>query len=159
MIKALYPGSFDPFHNGHVEIVERASLLFDSVVVAAMRNPQKADPLFSLEERQEMIVEAVRHIKNVEVVSLSTLVVDLALSLGASVIVRGLRVVSDFEVELQMAQMNRKLSDIDTVFIPTSAEYSFLASKLLREVASFGGNVTAMVPKVVADALDAKFGR
>jgi pantetheine-phosphate adenylyltransferase len=159
MIKALYPGSFDPFHNGHVEIVERASLLFDSVVVAAMRNPQKADPLFSLEERQEMIVEAVRHIKNVEVVSLSTLVVDLAFSLGASVIVRGLRVVSDFEVELQMAQMNRKLSDIDTVFIPTSAEYSFLASKLLREVASFGGNVTAMVPKVVADALDAKFGR
>ena len=159
MIKALYPGSFDPFHNGHVEIVERASLLFDSVVVAATRNPQKADPLFSLEERQEMIVEAVRHIKNVEVVSLSTLVVDLAFSLGASVIVRGLRVVSDFEVELQMAQMNRKLSDIDTVFIPTSAEYSFLASKLLREVASFGGNVTAMVPKVVADALDAKFGR
>ncbi len=159
MIKALYPGSFDPFHNGHVEIVERASLLFDSVVVAAMRNPQKADPLFSLEERQEMIVEAVRHIKNVEVVSLSTLVVDLAFSLGASVIVRGLRVVSDFEVELQMAQMNRKLSDIDTVFIPTSAEYSFLASKLLREVASFGGNVTAMVPKVESDALDAKFGR
>ncbi len=159
MIKALYPGSFDPFHNGHVEIVERASLLFDSVVVAAMRNPQKADPLFSLEERQEMIVEAVCHIKNVEVVSLSTLVVDLAINLGASVIVRGLRVVSDFEVELQMAQMNRKLSDIDTVFIPTSAEYSFLASKLLREVASFGGNVSAMVPKVVADALDAKFGR
>lgn len=159
MIKALYPGSFDPFHNGHVEIVERASLLFDSVVVAAMRNPQKADPLFSLEERQEMIVEAVCHIKNVEVVSLSTLVVDLANNLGASVIVRGLRVVSDFEVELQMAQMNRKLSDIDTVFIPTSAEYSFLASKLLREVASFGGNVSAMVPKVVADALDAKFGR
>lgn len=159
MIKALYPGSFDPFHNGHVEIVERASVLFDSVVVAAMRNPQKADPLFSLEERQEMIVEAVCHIKNVEVVSLSTLVVDLANQLGASVIVRGLRVVSDFEVELQMAQMNRKLSDIDTVFIPTSAEYSFLASKLLREVASFGGNVSAMVPKVVADALDAKFGR
>ncbi|NNN13752.1 MAG: pantetheine-phosphate adenylyltransferase [Acidimicrobiaceae bacterium] len=158
-MKALYPGSFDPFHNGHVEIVERASLLFDSVVVAAMRNPQKADPLFSLEERQEMIVEAVCHIKNVEVVSLSTLVVDLANNLGASVIVRGLRVVSDFEVELQMAQMNRKLSDIDTVFIPTSAEYSFLASKLLREVASFGGNVSAMVPKVVADALDAKFGR
>ena len=159
MIKALYPGSFDPFHNGHVEIVERASVLFDSVVVAAMRNPQKADPLFSLEERQEMIVEAVCHIKNVEVVSLSTLVVDLANKLGASVIVRGLRVVSDFEVELQMAQMNRKLSDIDTVFIPTSAEYSFLASKLLREVASFGGNVSAMVPKVVADALDARFGR
>ncbi len=159
MIKALYPGSFDPFHNGHVEIVERASVLFDSVVVAAMRNPQKADPLFSLEERQEMIVEAVCHIKNVEVVSLSTLVVDLANKLGASVIVRGLRVVSDFEVELQMAQMNRKLSDIDTVFIPTSAEYSFLASKLLREVASFGGNVSAMVPKMVADALDARFGR
>ena len=136
MIKALYPGSFDPFHNGHVEIVERASLLFDSVVVAAMRNPQKADPLFSLEERQEMIVEAVCHIKNVEVVSLSTLVVDLAINLGASVIVRGLRVVSDFEVELQMAQMNRKLSDIDTVFIPTSAEYSFLASKLPREISS-----------------------
>ncbi|NNN16181.1 MAG: pantetheine-phosphate adenylyltransferase [Acidimicrobiaceae bacterium] len=159
MIKALYPGSFDPFHNGHVEIVERAAALYDVVVVAAMRNPQKAGPLFSLEERKEMIESAISHVHNVEVVSLSTLVVDLARALGAGVIVRGLRVVSDFEAELQMAQMNRRLSGIDTVFIPTSAEFSFLASKLLREVSSFGGDVSSMVPKVVADALNAKYGR
>lgn len=150
---ALFPGSFDPFHNGHLEVVERASRLFDKVVVAAMRNPQKAGPFFGLEERKRQIEASVAHISNVEIVSLSTLVVSLARELGASVIVRGLRAVSDFENELQMAQMNRELSGIDTVFIPTSAEYSFLASKLLREVANFGGDVSSMVPDAVATAL------
>ncbi len=153
MIIALFPGSFDPFHNGHLEIVERASQLFDKVVVAAMRNPQKAGPLFSLEEREAMIEKSVSHIGNVEIVGLSTLVVSLAKEMGASVIIRGLRAVSDFENELQMAQMNRELSGIDTVFIPTSAEFSFLASRLLREVWHYGGDVSSMVPKPVAMAL------
>ncbi len=150
---ALFPGSFDPFHNGHLEIVERASQLFDKVVVAAMRNPQKAGPLFSLHERESMIEKSVAHIGNVEIVGLSTLVVTLAQEMGASVIIRGLRAVSDFENELQMAQMNRELSGIDTVFIPTSAEYSFLASRLLREVWHYGGDVSSMVPPPVASAL------
>lgn len=153
MITALFPGSFDPFHNGHLEIVERSSRLFDKVVVAAMRNPQKAGPLFTLEERKKLIEKSIAHVGNVEIVGLSTLVVNLARELGASVIIRGLRAVSDFENELQMAQMNRELSGIDTVFIPTSAEYSFLASRLLREVASFGGDVSGMVPAPVAAAL------
>lgn len=150
---ALFPGSFDPFHNGHLEIVERASKLFDKVVVAAMRNPQKAGPLFSLDERQHLIEKSICHIENVEIVGLSTLVVTLASELGASVIIRGLRAVSDFENELQMAQMNRELSGIDTVFIPTSAEFSFLASRLLREVAAYGGDVSSMVPPAIAIAL------
>lgn len=153
---ALFPGSFDPFHNGHLEIVERSSRLFDKVVVAAMRNPQKAGPLFTLEERQKLIEESVKHIANVEIVSLSTLVVTLARELGASVIIRGLRAVSDFENELQMAQMNRELSGIDTVFIPTSAQYSFIASRLLREVASYGGDVTSMVPTPISVAFASK---
>lgn len=158
MTKALFPGSFDPFHNGHLEIVERASLLFDTLVVAAMRNPQKASAMLDLEERQGLIEASVSHLKNVEIVSLSTLVVSLARDLGVGVIVRGLRAVSDFESELQMAQMNHELSGIDTVFIPTSAEHSFLASRLLREVASYGGDISSMVPSAVAKQLSKRFG-
>lgn len=158
MTKALFPGSFDPFHNGHLEIVERASLLFDTLVVAAMRNPQKASAMLDLEDRQRLIEASVSHLKNVEIVSLSTLVVSLAKDLGVGVIVRGLRAVSDFESELQMAQMNHELSGIDTVFIPTSAEHSFLASRLLREVASYGGDISSMVPSAVAKQLSERFG-
>ena len=154
---ALFPGSFDPFHNGHLEVVERASKLFDSVVVAAMRNPQKATALFHLEERKELIEKSVAGLDNVKIMSLSSLVVDLAKEIGATVIIRGLRAVSDFENELQMAQMNRQLSGIDTVFIPTTSQYSFLASKLLREVASYGGDVSTMVPEPIARAIVAKF--
>lgn len=157
MTTALFPGSFDPFHNGHLEVVERASPAFELVVVAVTRNPQKAKPLFDLEERKALIELAVEHIGNVKVVSLSTLVVELAKQVNASVIVRGLRAVSDFEVELQMAQMNRQLSGIDTFFIPTSSEHSFVASRLLREVASYGGDVSSMVPAVVSKALKDKF--
>jgi pantetheine-phosphate adenylyltransferase len=154
---ALYPGSFDPVHNGHIEVVERATLLFDEVVVAALRNPQKAEPLFNLEERQQMLVESMSHLERVRVVSMSTLVVEAAREFDASVIVRGLRVVSDFENELQMAQMNRQLSGIETVFVPTSPQNSFIASKLLREVARYGGDVSPFVPKVVSVRLDEKF--
>jgi len=156
--RALFPGSFDPFHNGHREVVERASLLFDEVVVAAMRNPQKAAPLFALEERLGLIEDAVRGLDNVRVVALSSLVVDLARALEATVIVRGLRAVSDFEIELQMAQMNRTISGIDTLFVPTSSEHSFLSSKLIREIAAYGGDVRAFVPDVVAKALEARRG-
>jgi pantetheine-phosphate adenylyltransferase len=154
---ALYPGSFDPFHNGHLEVVERASRLFDEVVVAALRNPQKSQPLFDLEERQAMLEEAVAHLPAVRIVSVSTLVVKVARDVRASAIIRGLRAVSDFENELQMAQMNRQLSGVDTIFIPTSSSHSFIASKLLREVASFGGDVSPFVPDVVAKRLTEKF--
>jgi len=157
MTVALVPGSFDPFHNGHLEVVERATRLFDEVVVAALRNPQKGQALFDLSERQEMLKESLSHLPGVSIVSVSTLVVQVAHDVGASVIVKGLRAVSDFENELQMAQMNRQLSGIETLFIPTSSAHSFIASRLLREVARFGGDVTAFVPKVVAQRLEEKF--
>ncbi len=158
MTLALYPGSFDPFHNGHLEVVERAALIFDGVVIAVLRNPQKSQALFDLESRRAMIDESVSHVAGVKVVSMSTLVVDVARELGATVIIRGLRVVSDFESELQMAQMNRELSGIETVFIPTSSSHSFIASRLLREVATYGGDITKFVPKPVATIIEAKLG-
>ena len=159
MTVALFPGSFDPLHNGHFEVIERAGRLFDEVVVAAVRNPQKAEPLFSLGEREEMLREAVADLANVRIVSVSTLVVNVAKDVGASAIVKGLRAVTDFENELQMAQMNRQLSGIETLFIPTSSTSSFIASRLLREVAKYGGDVSAFVPKVIAARLAEKFGR
>jgi pantetheine-phosphate adenylyltransferase len=153
----LFPGSFDPFHNGHLEIVERASKLFDKVVVAAVRNPQKGAALFDLEERQELLVEATAHIPSVEVISMSTLTVWVARDVGADAIIRGLRAVSDFEAEMQMAQMNNHLSGVETIFIPTSPEVSFMASKLVREVWRFGGDVSAFVPEPVAKALAERY--
>ena len=154
---ALIPGSFDPVHNGHLEVIERASRLFDEVVVATLRNPQKSEALFDLDERQEMLVESLAHLVNVRIVSVATLVVNVAQDVGASAIVKGLRAVSDFENELQMAQMNKQLSGVETLFIPTSSAHSFIASRLLREVARFGGDVTSFVPHVVAHRLKEKF--
>lgn len=158
MTVVLYPGSFDPIHNGHVEIIETAARLFDKVIVAAMRNPQKGSPLFSLEDRQALVVESIGHLENVEVTLFSSLVVDLARDVGANFIVKGLRAVSDFESELQMAQMNRLISGVDTLFIPTTSSHSFLASKLIREIANFGGDINSMVPKCVADQLAERYG-
>jgi pantetheine-phosphate adenylyltransferase len=152
---ALFPGSFDPFHNGHLEVVERASKLFDEVIVASLRNPQKAEPLFPIAEREVMLAESLAHLPNVRVVAMSTLVVDLARELGADVIVKGLRAVSDFESELQMAQMNRALSGIETLFIPTGSQHAYIASRLLREVARYGGDVSSMVPEPVNRRLKA----
>lgn len=153
MTRVLYPGSFDPLHNGHLELIETASNLFDEVVVAAMRNPQKGEPLFSLEDRKAMILESTAHLPNVRVTMFSSLVVDLAKELEADFIVKGLRAVSDFENELQMAQMNQAISGVDTLFIPCASVNSFLASRLIREVTRFGGDATAMVPPPVAKRL------
>jgi pantetheine-phosphate adenylyltransferase len=124
-----------------------------------VRNPQKGEPLFSLEERQELIREACAHLDNVQVTMFSSLVVDLARDVGANFIVKGLRAVSDFESELQMAQMNKRISGVDTLFIPTTSSYSFLASKLIREVARFGGDVESMVPACVAARLKERSSR
>jgi pantetheine-phosphate adenylyltransferase len=153
----LFPGSFDPFHNGHMEIVERAARLFDKVVVAAVRNPQKGAALFELEERQELLEEVTAHLPGVSIIAMSTLTVWVAREVNADAIIRGLRAVSDFEAEMQMSQMNNHLSGIETIFIPTSPEWSFVASKLVREVWRFGGDVSAFVPEPVAKALAAKY--
>lgn len=153
----LIPGSFDPFHNGHLEVVERAAKIFDEVVVAALRNPQKSEALFSLDERREMIAESCAHIPGVTIVSIATLLVTVAKEVNATAIVKGLRAVSDFENELQMAQMNRSLSGVETLFIPTSSNHSFIASRLLREVARYGGDVSAFVPEPVQRRLAEKF--
>lgn len=157
MTRVLYPGSFDPVHNGHLEIVETAARLFDEVVVAAMRNPQKGEPLFSLDERQALLEGSFSHLDNVRVTMFSSLVVDLAREMDAGFIVKGLRAVSDFENELQMAQMNQRISGVDTLFIPSASEHSFLASKLIREIARFGGDVSPMVPPAVAKRLKERY--
>ena len=159
MAIALCPGSFDPVTNGHVDIIERTARHFDGVIVAVTRNPQKAQSRFNLEERQEMLSDAVRHLDNVRIETLKGLVVDFAREHGAELIVKGLRAVSDFEYELQMAQMNKRLSGIDTVFISTAPEYSFLSSSLVCEVAKFGGDVSAMVPPGVSARLVERFSR
>lgn len=156
MATALIPGSFDPVTHGHVDIIERSSRLFDQVLVAAMANPHKST-LFSLGERQDMLSEVASHLPNVAVDSFDGLLVDFATERGVTAIVKGLRAVSDFDIELQMAQLNYRLSGIETLFMPTTPQHSFLSSSLVREVARFGGEVTSMVPAVVAQRLVARF--
>lgn len=157
MTRVLYPGSFDPIHIGHVELIEVASDLFDEVVVAAIRNPQKGAGMFTLDERKELIAESVAHLPNVSIVGMASLVVDLAREIEADFIVKGLRAVSDFESELQQAQMNLAISGVHTVFLPSATTHSFVASKLIREIATYGGDVASMVPPAVAAKLVERF--
>jgi pantetheine-phosphate adenylyltransferase len=157
MHRALVPGSYDPVHNGHLEVIEKAAKLFDVVLVAAIHNPQKSTSLFTLEERRDMIEESTAHLPNVEFGFFSGLLVDFARDNSCDVIVKGLRAVSDFETELQMGQMNERLSGIVTMFLPTTSRHSFLASRLLREVAKFGGDISTLVPDSVNRRVKAKF--
>lgn len=156
MTRVLFPGSFDPIHNGHMEIVETAARLFEEVIVAAVYNPQKT-PLFELDERQAMLEECFAHLPNVRTTMFASLVVDLAKREGVDFIVKGLRAVSDFENELQMAQMNQAVSGVHTLFIPSASKHSFLASKLIRELARFGQQIDSMVPPPVAKRLTERY--
>jgi pantetheine-phosphate adenylyltransferase len=157
MPKALIPGSFDPVTFGHLDVIERTARLFRSVIVAAVANPAKTAPLFSLQERQEMLAEVTAHLPNVEIGAFEGLLVDFAMAHGVDAFVKGLRAVTDFDVELQMAQMNERMSGIATLFFPTAPEHSFLSSSLVREVARFGGDVSSMVPAPIAQRLKERF--
>lgn len=157
MTTVLYPGSFDPFHNGHRELCESASFLFDRVVVATMQNPQKGEPLFELAERKVMIEESLAHIDNIEVVSFAKLVVEVAKDVGADFILKGLRALSDAESEMAQAQMNLAISGVHTVFLPSASASSFVASKYIRDIARFGGDVSMMVPDPVAKRLRERY--
>jgi pantetheine-phosphate adenylyltransferase len=154
---ALVPGSFDPVTFGHLDVIERVARFFDSVIVAVIRNPQKSASLFSLEERETMLAEVTSHLDNIRIEYFAGLLVDFAREHGADTIVKGLRAVTDFDYELQMAQMNQTLSGIDTFFLATSPQYSFLSSSLVREVARFGGDVSSLVPPQVAARLIERF--
>ncbi len=155
---AIYPGSFDPVTNGHLDLIARAAEIFDQLIVAVAQNLDK-EPLFSVNERVEMLEAITFEWKNVEVDSFNTLLVDYARSQNARVIVRGIRAVSDYEYELQMAMMNRKLEPgIETVFMLPAEPYSYLSSRLVQEIARLGGPVTDLVPPIVAERLRAKVG-
>jgi pantetheine-phosphate adenylyltransferase len=154
---ALCPGTFDPVTNGHLDIIERAGRHFDTVVAAVVENPSK-EPLFSLEERVAILKEAVSSIPGVEVDSFSGLLVEFARRRGADVIVKGLRAVSDFEYELQMAHMNRHLTEMETFFVMTDPSWSYVSSSLIKEVARYGGDVTGLLPEFVKDRLLERLG-
>jgi pantetheine-phosphate adenylyltransferase len=151
-LTALCPGTFDPVTNGHLDIIGRTSQRFDAVVVGVLENPSK-QPLFSLEERVGLLGEALRDRSNVKVTSFGGLLVHHARDQGADVIVKGLRAVSDYEYEIQMAQMNVRIGDVETLFMATNPKWSFLSSSLVKEVARFGGDVEGLVPEHVRAAL------
>lgn len=157
MARALCPGSFDPPTNGHVDVIERAARYFEQVVVAVIENPSK-QPLFSVTERIDMLRDALAHVSNIDVASFDGLLVDFARERDIDLVVKGLRAVSDFEYELQMAQMNSTLAPgLDTMFVTATPASSFLSSSLVKEVARFGGSIEGLVPPVVAKALEDRF--
>jgi pantetheine-phosphate adenylyltransferase len=153
LITALYPGSFDPITNGHIDIATRASRIFDKTVIGIFSTPDKR-LFFSVDERVDMATRALAHLPNVEVKPYSNITVDFARQINAKVLVRGLRMISDFEWEFEMAMMNRMLApDLETVCFMASQEFQFLSASLIKEVASLGGNINSLVPKYVAEAL------
>lgn len=159
MKTCIYPGSFDPITYGHIDIIERAAKIADKLIVAVLNNYDKSS-LFTVDERLEMIREAVKGYENIEVESFEGLLVEYARSKDAKIIIRGLRAVTDFEYELQMAQTNRELyHDIDTVFLLTNLKYSYLSSSVVKQVASYEGDISKFVPPFVAEKLKSKFNR
>ena len=159
MTKAVYPGTFDPLTFGHLDVVERGSKVFDEVIVAIGINPIK-EPLFSVEERKQMIADHIKHLKNVKVDSFGGMLVDYLRKKNIHIILRGIRTVSDFEYEFQMALTNRAVrKDIETIFIMTSEQYSFLNSTLIKEAASLGGDVSAFVPADIEKSLKKRLRR
>ncbi len=159
MKRAIYPGSFDPVTYGHLDVIRRAASVFDELIVSILNNKEKK-PLFSLEERVKILEKATADIPNVKVDSFSGLLIDYAAEKNIHVAIRGLRAITDFEYELQIAQTNRVLSkeDLDTMFFTTSLEYSYLSSSSVKEIASFGGDISMCVPDFVADMVYDKFG-
>ena len=159
MKRAIYPGSFDPVTYGHIEIIKRASEIFDELIVGVLENRAKT-PLFSIDERVNILNEVLKDLDNVTVKSYDGLLVDFTVQENAGVIVRGLRAVTDFDYELQLAQTNRVLhKEIDTVFLATSLRYAYLSSSTVREVASYGGDIEKFVPPLVAEMTYRKFGQ
>jgi pantetheine-phosphate adenylyltransferase len=157
---AIYPGSFDPITKGHLDLVERGSKLFDKLIVAILENATKEAPLFAVDERMEMLRDVVRPYPNVEVASFGGLLVDYVARRQATVILRGIRAISDYEYELQMALMNTRLApDIETVFMMASEAYSFLSSRLVKQVFGLGGNISGLVPPVVEERLKRRVPR
>ena len=155
---AIYPGSFDPVTNGHIDIVQRGTKLFDHIIVTILHNPNK-ETLFTLEERMEMLQESMRDIPAISFDTFGGLLVDYAKKCSAHAILRGMRAVSDFEYEFQMALMNRKLNrDVQTVFLMTGLRWIFTSSSIIKEAAQFGGDITDMVPAIVNAKIKAKFG-
>ena len=156
MLRGIYPGSFDPVTLGHIDIIERSSKMVDELIVGVLQNKAKT-PLFSVEERVTMLNEVTKNMKNVKIVPFEGLLIDFAKQMDAQVIVRGLRAITDFEYELQMSQTNRKLnSDVETIFLTTNLDYSYLSSTTVKEVASFGGDINQFVPEFVAKKVTEK---
>lgn len=155
-ITAIYPGSFDPVTNGHLDLIHRGAKIFDELIVAILRNPEK-DPLFSVPERRDMLEEMTRELSNVKVDVFEGLLVDYARANNAAAVLRGIRAISDYEYELQMAMMNRKLDPgLETIFMMPAEKYSYLSSRLVREVARLGGSVEGLVPPAVGERLSSK---
>jgi pantetheine-phosphate adenylyltransferase len=158
-VKALYPGTFDPLTNGHVDLIQRGARLFDHLIVAVLNNPSK-NPLFTIEERVEMLEEVISSFDNVSVATFDGLMVDFARQQGVSAVLRGIRAISDYEYEFQMALMNRRLApEIETVFLQPAGRYSFVSSRMLKEVASFGGDITGLVPPNVLKRFRDRIGQ
>lgn len=156
-VKAIYPGTFDPLTNGHLDLIARGAQIVDQLVVAILRNSEKGNPLFSVEERAEMIGEATAHFGNVSVMTFNGLLVDFCRAQGAKAVLRGIRAISDYEYEFQMAMMNRKLDpNVETLFMMPAEKYTYVSSRLIKGVFQLGGDVSALVPPMVMERLKAK---